>query len=435
MTDLGPTGYIGRSGVYLGRDYVARGWAERGEILDHWHALQRARTIDDLETPRANQTVNKLARPHCDEDDVDASVKWFHEGCQNGWFDPPPCDPAAGGDPAHCGTLYAVVPEFDPGALPQMVTNLGLNLSIAFAGPHLQTLVRERIDAGSPVLYYHWRPSAFSSRVRSRRVSFPEEETDAAGSCSHNNINSNYGPVSCDFPPVQVSKFVWGGLAAAAPEAYALLSALRVQSTEMDRLLAAHHSVGEGANTTTLACRWVRDHRAVRAARALPPANETARSSRGHRPPQMWESWTAEPTACDVSFMRVAVLPCDGDRLVTFSWAKPHPRDPSRSAECAGGVKLLPAQRVSCDHSELSSPQGAAVFVLSLCLTLVCASTVALLCIIPRVLPKRHWPSILRHARLKFHWRGAMTLFTSGFLLLSCIVRGARSRCGPPSPS
>lgn len=265
VQDLGPTGYIGRSGVYLGREYVASGWEKEGEILDHWHAFQRASTIGDLETPHANETINTLAKPHCDEDEVDGNVNWFHEGCQDGWFDPPPCDPAAGGDPSYCGTLYAAFPEYDSGALPQMVTNLGLNLSIAFVGPHLHSLVRERNDAGTPVLYYYWRPSAFASDVRGKRVSFPEEEAEAGGSCSHATIKSNFGTVSCDFPPVQVSKFVWRGLAAAAPDAYALLSALRIQLSDMDTLLASHQNAGGGANATELACRWVRDHREVRA--------------------------------------------------------------------------------------------------------------------------------------------------------------------------
>lgn len=121
--------------------------------------------------------------------------------------------------------------------------------------------------------------------------------------------------------------------------------------------------------------------------------------------------------------MRMTVHPCDGDRRVTFAWAQGHPQHPGKSAECAGGEQLLSAQRISCDHPELSTPGGAVMFALSLCVTLVCASTIVLLCVVPNTLPKHRWPGILRRARLKTHWRGAMTLYTSGFLLLSCIVR------------
>lgn len=123
----------------------------------------------------------------------------------DGWFHPPPCNASAGGDPSQCATLFAVYPSFDAGMVPQMVTNLGMNVSVVFLGPHFERIVLDRIARGEPTLFYYWRPSGFLLRVGATRISLPAGPID----CFRDGdpaTRSNYGPGACDFPTSRLLK-------------------------------------------------------------------------------------------------------------------------------------------------------------------------------------------------------------------------------------
>jgi glycine betaine/proline transport system substrate-binding protein len=147
-------------------------------------------------------------------------------------------------DPANA-TLFATAETGDKGQFltgdpswtqyeDDIIANLGLNFQIVTAGS--EEAILAALDAAysrqDPVLFYFWTPHSVHAKYDLTRVALPEytEECYAA---------AESGGVACDYPADDLFKIFWGGLADAAPDAYALLQAMQYTTEDQIQMIAA----------------------------------------------------------------------------------------------------------------------------------------------------------------------------------------------------
>ncbi|XP_067121007.1 uncharacterized protein [Centruroides vittatus] len=236
IEDCGPLGPIGRSDWYISEKYVKDKWNVNETILDHWRSYQDS----DIVTP-----FNLLNEPEILTwvfDKESNSYYCSYTKCENGIFSPPLCQNSN----VTCATLLADYPESSYRVLKDQIIQLKLFVNVAWVGPHLENIVRNRFHRNEPTLFFYWKPSALISSKNFTHISFP--------SCRDNIYRSS---LPCEFEISQLEKVIWKKLKSNAPLVYQLVNSMNYHQTEYIQLLkytSTDKTIEEAA------CIWIKEN-------------------------------------------------------------------------------------------------------------------------------------------------------------------------------
>ncbi len=115
-----------------------------------------------------------------------------------------------------------------------IIANLGLNFSVVTAGSEEAELAA--LDAAysrqEPILFYFYQPHAIFAKYDLTEVALPPYSEECYAKAASDGID-------CDYPPDNLFKIFWGGLAEAAPDAYTLLKNLNYSTEDQTSMIAA----------------------------------------------------------------------------------------------------------------------------------------------------------------------------------------------------
>jgi glycine betaine/proline transport system substrate-binding protein len=137
-----------------------------------------------------------------------------------------------------------------------LMRNLDLSFRVDYAGSEEAELsaLDEAYKIGGPILLYLWTPHWALTKYDLTEVALPAySDTCWATVASHGDY--------CDYPPDQLFKIVWPGLAASAPKAYSFLTRFRYTTADQIALLTAVD--GEGQSIDAAANAWIGANTAV----------------------------------------------------------------------------------------------------------------------------------------------------------------------------
>lgn len=137
-----------------------------------------------------------------------------------------------------------------------IITNLGLDLKVVQSGSEQAVLaaVDAAYSRNEPILFYFWTPHSIHARYKLTPVALPphSEECYAA---------AESGGVACDYPEDVLYKAAWSGLAAAAPDAHALLTQMQYRNEDQIAMIAATEI--DGKEPAEAAKEWVTANESV----------------------------------------------------------------------------------------------------------------------------------------------------------------------------
>lgn len=274
--------FQGRVGVYVPR-YVVED--NPGTFPDYWRSFTAEPAVLDLF--RWNDTTALDAKRTEWAANCDAETY----GCVEGEWTPPRCKESADtfNSSDNCVPFFHVVPEYSPGWIEQLIQNLGLNMSVYYAGLGLYDLIREFEKDRRPILFFSWRPHEILAADEYVRVTFPER----SHACEALDTDNRFGGRDCDHEGGPVYKYTTSSLADRSRAAHDFLH-YRYSLTLDDQyaLLADLEAGGHGGNLTTheAACMWAK-------------ANQ-----------ERWYGWiqavATDPPSCnEISFDRIGQWP------------------------------------------------------------------------------------------------------------------------------
>lgn len=414
----GGVGYFGRSGLYTTNDFVRDGVdaTKHSPIFyaDYWKNYKYDENLIESVPVSALRSNTK----HFPPNEVGCADGSF--GCKDHCSKTKACtDREATGkecmvvammyDYYDPGYLQAVLANND---IPAYFCFLGYAGALNYA--------LDAHKNGQPVLFYHYEPDLFHfnhpnlfQRVFLPR-SIPERVVLATGSFGENGYGEETSnPVDVDFPTTKLSKYA---AALVAPHNVGpLLSKFSLSELHMNdmmrKFLTASGDPSEPDPTFRAACNWVKENYAVWSLwldrlplctfdahiyytvtgcengshvrtisfewkqpspldASLPHACDGGvvhlpnpiRTSRSCawilENKRRWLGWVDENATCDASFYAYTVTACDSasKRTVQYFWLLSDPSDPTKSAECQGGVALPANVQVDCEYMPLSSP-------------------------------------------------------------------------------
>ena len=138
----------------------------------------------------------------------------------------------------------------------QIIHNLGLELSVVFAGSEEALLgeLEAAYPKRAPLLFYFWTPHWAHAKYALTKLDLPQH-TDACYA------KAASGGVDCDYPPDYLFKIAWPALRTRAPRAYKLIAAFTFSTKAQIELLGA---VQTGQKTPSDAARaWVDQNEAT----------------------------------------------------------------------------------------------------------------------------------------------------------------------------
>jgi len=146
----------------------------------------------------------------------------------------------------------------------EQIRSLGLQVTVAWIGNHLDAVVRDHFLHGRPVLFFSWVPNILMSDGRFSRLHFP--------SCD-GGLSYDAGS-GCDFEIHQLTKVMWSRLQTHTPEAHHLISRLHFSTSNLELLLLNYERLlndnsgfsSVGVTDRVLedgACNWVRENEDV----------------------------------------------------------------------------------------------------------------------------------------------------------------------------
>ena len=146
-----------------------------------------------------------------------------------------------------------------------IIANLALPFKVVFAGTEQAELdeLTRAYARREAILLYMWTPHSVLSKLDMTAVQLPPySDACYAKAATHG--------IDCDYPPDQLFKILWPGLAAAAPSAYRLLKAFHY--TTRDQISLLQQVNNDGRTIEQAAQSWVDGNSA------------------------MWKTWLGEPT-------------------------------------------------------------------------------------------------------------------------------------------
>ena len=115
-----------------------------------------------------------------------------------------------------------------------IIANLGLNFQVVTAGS--EEAVLAALDAAysrqDPLLFYFYTPHAIHAKYELTEVELPPYSEECYAEAAS-------GGVDCDYPPDELFKIFWNGLAEEAPEAYTLLKNMNYTTEDQIGMIAA----------------------------------------------------------------------------------------------------------------------------------------------------------------------------------------------------
>jgi glycine betaine/proline transport system substrate-binding protein len=115
-----------------------------------------------------------------------------------------------------------------------IIANLGLNFQVVTAGS--EEAVLAALDAAysrqDPILFYFYRPHAIFAKYELSEVALPPYSEECYAKAESDGID-------CDYPPDNLFKIFWGGLAEAAPDAYTLLKNMNYSTEDQISMIGA----------------------------------------------------------------------------------------------------------------------------------------------------------------------------------------------------
>jgi glycine betaine/proline transport system substrate-binding protein len=115
-----------------------------------------------------------------------------------------------------------------------IIANLGLNFQIVAAGS--EEAILASLDAAysreEPLLFYFWTPHSVHAKYELAEVALPPYSEECYATAASDGID-------CDYPPDELFKVFWSGLAEAAPDAYALLKNMSYSTDDQIGMIAA----------------------------------------------------------------------------------------------------------------------------------------------------------------------------------------------------
>jgi glycine betaine/proline transport system substrate-binding protein len=138
----------------------------------------------------------------------------------------------------------------------QIITNLGLNLKVIYAGSEQAILaaVDSAYSRQAPVLIYFYRPHSAFARYDLTNVTLPPNTAECYA-------KAEAGGVNCDYPTDVLFKIAYGRLKDAAPDAYNLLNNLSYSTQDQISMIAAVDS--EGKTPEQAAQAWIDANKAT----------------------------------------------------------------------------------------------------------------------------------------------------------------------------
>jgi glycine betaine/proline transport system substrate-binding protein len=115
-----------------------------------------------------------------------------------------------------------------------IIANLGLDFQIVAAGS--EEAILAALDAAysrqEPLLFYFWTPHSIHAKYDLTEVKLPPYSEECYA-------KAESGGIDCDYPPDELFKIFWVGLADAAPEAYTLLKKMNYTTEDQISMIAA----------------------------------------------------------------------------------------------------------------------------------------------------------------------------------------------------
>jgi len=255
LINAGPLGVIGRFGWFMPTYTVESMWNKSRLTVDHWKTLRLDKVSSLFSLKQQSDALKDfLTRPdpqsrgrYCDDG---------MEGCENGLFvsQQAQCSRAQ----HDCAVLLSSTPDFDGGVLRRQISDLELNVAIAWIGSHLDSFVCEQVSVGAPLLFFNWIPNDLTSGSKFTRVMFP--------SCQ---ASGGVTPIDCDFEVNQLTKVMWSVLKTHTPEAHHVVSSMSLTQEDLDLMLRQYErqkrkalrSVSENEDVLeSVACEWAREN-------------------------------------------------------------------------------------------------------------------------------------------------------------------------------
>jgi hypothetical protein len=161
--------------------------------------------------------------------------------------------------------------------LVRQISDLSLDVGVAWIGEHLDSYVLNAADQGSgrPLLFFNWVPNILTSADQFSHIHFPVCNDVASG--DEYPDDSSYRLAKCDFEVHQLTKVMWSLLRTHTPEAYHVVSNLQFSSAELNQFLESYVRIWKEAASVAgvsladarrrssefleqAACEWVRNN-------------------------------------------------------------------------------------------------------------------------------------------------------------------------------
>jgi glycine betaine/proline transport system substrate-binding protein len=134
-----------------------------------------------------------------------------------------------------------------------IIANLGLNFTVVTAGS--EEAVLAALDAAysreEPLLFYFYTPHAIFAQYDLTEVALPPYSEECYA-------KAESGGIDCDYPPDELFKIFWSGLAEYAPDAYVVLKNLTYSTEDQIDMIAAVEA--EGLSVEEAARQWLDAH-------------------------------------------------------------------------------------------------------------------------------------------------------------------------------
>jgi len=213
---LGPVGYFGTVGMYVTNlsSQLAEG------CTAHWKRYDNSvAELTDFNTTNSSWDWTSASPYSCDKDNGDYQHSW----CEAGRYIPPQCE-----NNPDCVDVLMNRPYWEQSMFEQLVSNLGLNLTLVYVGPSgwVDEMITS-VNSGRQQLFYDFFPTVTTAQLDISRVALPEyvpsqHATDSTNPNAANRWTPD-GSVASDFPDNILSKLVSSKLRDDAPDIYQLL--------------------------------------------------------------------------------------------------------------------------------------------------------------------------------------------------------------------
>lgn len=137
-----------------------------------------------------------------------------------------------------------------------IIKNLGIPFQVVSAGS--EEAILAALDSAysreEPLLFYFYKPHSIFAKYDLTEVALPPYSEECYA-------KAESGGIDCDYPADNLFKIFWIGLKDAAPDAYALLSAMNYSSDDQIKMIAAVEL--DGASIEDAARAWIDANEAI----------------------------------------------------------------------------------------------------------------------------------------------------------------------------